>query len=137
MVGFVKPNLLGTYAEYCNRFVNPITNGQYDDSTQRDIQIMKKRSHVLHKLLRTTVQRFEATELNKYLPRKLDYVIFIRPHPVQAELYKQYIMSMRNEPMNRRLLFIHYHQLQGILTHPYSLDLKDNSVSYLIGKIFL
>lgn len=56
MVSFVKPNLLGTYNEYTNRFVHPITNGQYHDSTQHDIKIMKQRSHVLHKLLRSTVQ---------------------------------------------------------------------------------
>lgn len=56
MVDFVKPKLLGTYKEYCNRFVNPITNGQYHDSTPIDIKIMKKRSHVLHKLLSATVQ---------------------------------------------------------------------------------
>lgn len=56
MVQFVKPNLLGTYKEYLNRFVNPITNGQYTDSTPHDINIMRKRSHVLHKLLDGVVQ---------------------------------------------------------------------------------
>lgn len=39
-----------------NRFVNPITNGQYTDSTERDILIMKRRSHVLHKMLDGCVQ---------------------------------------------------------------------------------
>lgn len=56
MVQFVKPNLLGTYKEYLNRFVNPITNGQYTDSTQRDLSVMRKRAHVLHKLLDGIVQ---------------------------------------------------------------------------------
>lgn len=56
MVQFVKPNLLGKYQEYMNRFVNPITNGQYTDSTAFDIQVMKRRSHVLHKLLNGCVQ---------------------------------------------------------------------------------
>lgn len=56
MVQFVKPNLLGTYKEYLNRFVNPITNGQYTDSTPMDIHIMRRRSHVLHKLLDGVVQ---------------------------------------------------------------------------------
>lgn len=56
MVQFVKPNLLGKYVEYMNRFVNPITNGQYIDSTPRDIQVMKRRSHVLHKMLDGCVQ---------------------------------------------------------------------------------
>lgn len=56
MVQFVKPSLLGTYKEYLNRFVNPITNGQYTDSTEHDINIMRKRSHVLHKMLDGIVQ---------------------------------------------------------------------------------
>lgn len=56
MVQFVKPNLLGKYNEYLNRFVNPITNGQYTDSTDHDIRIMKRRSHVLHKMLDGAVQ---------------------------------------------------------------------------------
>lgn len=56
MVQFVKPSLLGSFREYTNRFVNPITNGQYDDSTEVDIVRMKQRSHVLHNLLGGTVQ---------------------------------------------------------------------------------
>ena len=56
MVQFVKPNLLGKYQEYMNRFVNPITNGQYTDSTEYDIQVMRRRAHVLHKLLDGCVQ---------------------------------------------------------------------------------
>lgn len=56
MVQFVKPNLLGKYNEYLNRFVNPITNGQYTDSTEQDIRVMKRRSHVLHKMLDGAVQ---------------------------------------------------------------------------------
>ena len=56
MVQFVKPNLLGKYQEYMNRFVNPITNGQYTDSTEYDIQVMRRRAHVLHKMLDGCVQ---------------------------------------------------------------------------------
>lgn len=56
MVQFVKPNLLGSYREYTNRFFNPITNGQFHDSTESDIYNMKRRIHVLHKLLEATIQ---------------------------------------------------------------------------------
>ena len=56
MVDFVKPNLLGTKKEFCNRFVNPITNGQCADSTPRDVKIMKNRAHVLHETLAGCVQ---------------------------------------------------------------------------------
>lgn len=56
MVNFVKPNLLGTEKEYKINFVNPIVNGQFEDSTAEDIMFMKKRTHVLHKILNRTVQ---------------------------------------------------------------------------------
>jgi len=51
MIQFVKPNLLGTKNEFTNRFANPIKNGQAADSTGPDVQLMKRRAHVLHKIL--------------------------------------------------------------------------------------
>lgn len=56
MVNFVKPNLLGMPKEFKNRFVNPITHGQCRDSSPYDIRTMKQRAHVLHTLLKDTVQ---------------------------------------------------------------------------------
>lgn len=88
MVQFVKPNLLGKYNEYLNRFVNPITNGQYVDSTERDIQMMKKRSHILHKLLDGSVQRRDYSVLAPYLPIKHEYVVSVQLTKLQVELYK-------------------------------------------------
>lgn len=88
MVQFVKPKLLGTYNEYMNRFVNPITNGQYTDSTPYDIQLMRKRAHVLHKLLDGCVQRRDYAVLAPFLPPKLEFVVSIRLTPLQCTLYK-------------------------------------------------
>lgn len=51
MVQFVKPNLLGNKKEFVNRFANPIRNGQAADSNDDDVQLMKRRAHVLHKML--------------------------------------------------------------------------------------
>ena len=61
MVHFVKPNLLGKLKEFTNRFMNPINNGQYHDSTIHDINLMRKRSHVLNRLLSRTMQVFTHT----------------------------------------------------------------------------
>lgn len=88
MVQFVKPNLLGKYNEYLNRFVNPITNGQYVDSTPRDIQMMKRRAHILHKLLDGCVQRRDYAVLAPYLPIKHEYVVYVQLTPMQIQLYK-------------------------------------------------
>lgn len=56
MVDFIRPNLLGSLKDFTNRFINPITNGQYSDSTPLDVALMKKRSHVLHRMLEGFVQ---------------------------------------------------------------------------------
>jgi len=56
MVNFVKPNLLGTRKEFCNRFVNPIMNGQCSDSSPNDVKLMKRRAHILHETLAGCVQ---------------------------------------------------------------------------------
>lgn len=94
MVQFVKPNLLGKYNEYLNRFVNPITNGQYTDSTETDIQMMKRRSHILHKLLDGCVQRKDYSVLAPFLPPKQEYVLYIRLTKLQIELYKVKLIEL-------------------------------------------
>lgn len=96
MVQFVKPNLLGKYNEYLNRFVNPITNGQYTDSTHHDTQMMKRRSHILHKLLDGCVQRKDYSVLSPYLPPKQEYVLYIRLTEIQVNLYKVRKKSLYN-----------------------------------------
>lgn len=87
MVNFVKPHLLGTLTEYRNRFVHPITNGQYQNSSEEDIHMMKTRSHILHKLLSGCVQRLDLTVLEQMLPTKLEYVLHIQLTPLQIDLY--------------------------------------------------
>ncbi|XP_047520987.1 transcriptional regulator ATRX homolog isoform X1 [Pieris napi] len=133
MVQFVKPNLLGKYNEYLNRFVNPITNGQYTDSTEHDIKIMKRRSHVLHKMLDGAVQRRDYGVLAPFLPPKHEYVLFITLTEVQSKLYTHYLDNYSRRPLPGKssgFLFPDFQSLQRIWTHP--LVLKYNSERYEI-----
>lgn len=88
MVDFVKPHLLGTHKEFKNRFVNPIMNGQYMNSTDQDIRIMKRRSHILHKLLDGCIHRADMSVLEPFLMPKNEYVIYVRLTTLQVNLYK-------------------------------------------------
>lgn len=115
MVQFVKPNLLGKYNEYLNRFVNPITNGQYTDSTPYDTQMMKRRSHILHKLLDGCVQRKDYSVLAPFLPPKQEYVLYVRLTKLQVDLYKVWERLVVNLigkfKMNQKI--IHYTYLNN------------------------
>lgn len=120
MVQFVKPNLLGKYNEYLNRFVNPITNGQYVDSTPKDIQMMKRRSHILHKLLDGCVQRRDYAVLAPYLPVKHEYVVYIQLTKLQIQLYN--VSSIKSMSILHIVyLYVLYHNLKllelFIITH--------------------
>ncbi|XP_044581817.1 transcriptional regulator ATRX homolog isoform X1 [Cotesia glomerata] len=124
MVQFVKPNLLGTKKEFSNRFVNPIQNGQFDDSTEYDVKLMKKRAHVLHKMLEGSVQRFDYSVLTPFLPPKQEYVISIRLTPVQVKLYQYYIDNFaRKHKGVGGSLFADFQALSRLWTHPFVVKL--------------
>lgn len=75
----------------CNRFQNPIENGQRADSTLKDVKIMKNRAHVLHKQLKGFVQRKTMSVLKDELPSKCVYVISVRLSPLQRSLYMRFL----------------------------------------------
>ncbi|XP_035434914.2 uncharacterized protein LOC118265808 isoform X2 [Spodoptera frugiperda] len=116
MVNFVKPNLLGTYAEYSNRFENPIMNGQHRDSSDEDIKLMKARTHILHKVLEGCLQRQEASVLYPYLPKKHEYTVFITLTQCQWDLYKHYLQSYAKQ--SKQSILKDFHILQKIWSHP-------------------
>ncbi|XP_068620687.1 uncharacterized protein [Battus philenor] len=115
MVNFAKPNLLGLYSEYVNRFENPIMNGQHRDSREEDIKLMKERIHILHKVLEGVLQRQEASVLYPYLPKKHEYTVFIPLTKCQCDLYKHYLQHYTK---NRHRSLIDYHILHKIWSHP-------------------
>ncbi|XP_045502315.1 uncharacterized protein LOC123699410 [Colias croceus] len=117
MVNFVKPSLLGTYAEYSNRFENPIMNGQHRDSREDDIILMKTRTHILHKVLEGCLQRQEASVLYPYLPKKYEYTVFIPLTQCQKDLYTHYLNGSATKK-GKQLVLKDFHILQKIWTHP-------------------
>ena len=131
MVDFVKPKLLGTYNEFRNRFVNPITNGQSSDSTERDVRIMKKRSFILNDLLKGCMQRLDYNVLVPFLQPKHEYVLCICLTEFQKKLYKHYLENYAKagqigsdgklEGGKKGGLFYDVQNLSRVWNHPYIL----------------
>uniref|UniRef100_A0A0P6GYP7 ATP-dependent helicase ATRX n=1 Tax=Daphnia magna TaxID=35525 RepID=A0A0P6GYP7_9CRUS len=131
MVQFVKPNLLGTITEFKNRFANPIKNGQAADSTDSDVRLMKRRAHVLHKMLEDSVQRFDYRVLTPFLPPKHEYVISIKLSELQTKMYQYYLENhVKGGPKNSSRvkaagLFADFQEFSRIWTHPKALLLAE------------
>ncbi|XP_067945444.1 transcriptional regulator ATRX-like [Watersipora subatra] len=125
MVDFVKPSLLGTASEFNNRFVHPITNGQYEDSTPFDVKLMKKRAHVLHEMLAGCVQRRDYSELTKFLPPKHEYILSIKLTELQIKLYQFYIDKIKADGKLgiKGKLFSDFQNLSRVWSHPMALEL--------------
>ncbi|CAK9817184.1 Transcriptional regulator ATRX homolog [Anthophora quadrimaculata] len=135
MVQFVKPNLLGTKKEFLNRFANPITNGQFDDSTEYDVKLMKKRAYVLHKMLKGCVQRFDYSVLTPFLPPKQEYVIFVSLAEVQMKLYRYYLENFARRTRSAGgSIFTDFQALQRIWTHPMLLRLNAEKMERMNEK---
>ena len=94
MVDFVRPNFLGTKAEFNNMFERPISNGQCVDSTPSDVRLMRFRAHVLHSLLEGLVQRRSHAILQATLPKKEEYVCLLRMTELQRALYRRYMLDL-------------------------------------------
>lgn len=145
MVNFVKPNLLGSAKEFANRFVNPIKNGQHSNSTHRDVQLMKKRAHVLFKTLDGCVQRRDYSCLTQYLPPRLEYVLKIRLTDVQCELYRAFLQTRAERGLasgddQKSTIFRDQQTLYRVWTHPFTLKMHETRearrVSLLVfGKL--
>ena len=78
MIDFVRPGLLGSAFAFQRDFVRVIENGQCEDSTPKDVRLMKQRAHVLHGLLKVCVHRADLQVLERYLPPKREYALKVR-----------------------------------------------------------
>ncbi|CAK4383629.1 unnamed protein product [Aphanomyces euteiches] len=91
MVNFARPNFLGTLPEFKNRFIDPIENGQFEDSSESDIILSRKRTFILTKELSTLVLRRDAGYLHRQLPAKHEYVLLCKLSPLQVKIYKAFL----------------------------------------------
>ncbi|OTF77548.1 hypothetical protein BLA29_003560 [Euroglyphus maynei] len=127
MVDFIKPKLLGKHERFKTRFEKPINNGQLIDSTDYEVKLMKKRIHVLTKMLKNYVHRCDYEILVPYLPPKHEYVIGVRMTSIQSRLYRYYITNVTT--ITRKNLLNDSRILMLICNHP-SLLLKYHREKY-------
>jgi len=132
MVNFVRQDILGSEVTFNNRFKNPITNGQCSDSSDGDIKLMKERVYILHKKLVGFVHRRDYSHMKMLLPTKSEFVLFCRLCPIQRELYKKYLTSLKSEPAG---LFQSYHWLNKVWNHPDSLLHYERDEEERMGEV--
>jgi len=134
MIDFIRPGLLGSASSFQRDFVRVMENGQCEDSTASEVQLMKQRAHVLHGLLRVCVHRADLKVLEQYLPPKHEYALKVRMSPLQARLYREYLCSSglasatTDSVVPQVKLFEAYTHLAKVWTHPGVLKMERSGI---------
>lgn len=93
MVDFVNPGILGSYATFKTVFEEPIIKSRQPNATRDEKELGTKRSEELTRLTSQFVLRRTAEVNNKYLPPKVETVVFCKPSSLQLSLYSSLISS--------------------------------------------
>ena len=128
MVNYARDAYLGTHAEFKNQFGDPISNGQFTNSTEDDIYLTRKSSFLLIELLKHLVLRRGQEYLVKALPPKREWILMCKLSNLQSKLYYAFLQylkkyteqEMRRNKDDQKLFTVlqAFHISMGISNHP-------------------
>ncbi|KAJ2786313.1 hypothetical protein GGI15_001623 [Coemansia interrupta] len=138
MIKFCSPDSLSTLASFRNRYVNPINNGLYADSTADDRRFSAIAMRTLQDLVKPVVDRRDAALLFSQLPRKVEYFVYCPLTDVQRALYSAYLehvvgIGTLNPGTNSGVL-AHGHMLLAICNHPMVFQQTIENNQKLLGQ---
>ena len=123
MISYVRGAVLGTRAEFKNRFSEPIANGLCRDSVPRDVQRMKKRMFVLQDLIKAFVLRRDESVLAREMG-KTEYLVTTKLQDVQRQLYGAFLADRRRSGAKVNVMSAHQpilklgnHPMTHLLVH--------------------
>ncbi|KIN05923.1 hypothetical protein OIDMADRAFT_154533, partial [Oidiodendron maius Zn] len=94
MINWVAPNYLGPALEFRAKYVEPIEEGLWHDSSASDRRRSLKMLGVLRQELAPKVHRADMSVLRNDLPPKKEFVIIVPLTELQRKLYSLYVRSM-------------------------------------------
>ena len=97
MVNFVNDGCLGSNKAFVKDFENPIMKSRQPTASEDDVEKGKEASNELVRTTSPFILRRTADILSNFLPTKTEYVLFCKPTPQQATVYR----SVVNSPMFR------------------------------------
>lgn len=94
MIQWVQPNYLGPISEFKAKYVEPIQQGLYEDSTPHERRRSLKWLGVLKEDLAPKVHRADMSALRHDLMPKTEFVITVSLTRIQMQAYTLYVQSM-------------------------------------------
>ncbi|KAM9096628.1 DNA repair and recombination protein RAD54B isoform 2-T2 [Sarcophilus harrisii] len=93
LIEFVNPGILGSLSSYRKIYEEPIIASREPSATEEEKKLGEKRAAELTRLTGLFILRRTQEVINKYLPPKIENVVFCRPGRLQIELYRKLLDS--------------------------------------------
>ncbi|XP_036914635.1 DNA repair and recombination protein RAD54B [Sturnira hondurensis] len=93
LIDFVNPGILGSLSSYRKIYEEPIIISRQPSASEEEKELGEKRAAELICLTAPFFLRRTQEIINKYLPPKIENVVFCRPGPLQMELYQRLLNS--------------------------------------------
>lgn len=94
MLDWIACGYLGDFKEFKAKYVEPIEEGLYADSTYTERRRSLVRLQVLKEILEPKVNRADITALAGHLPPKVEFVITVPLTKLQEDAYNLYVNSL-------------------------------------------
>ncbi|XP_054446030.1 DNA repair and recombination protein RAD54B [Pteronotus mesoamericanus] len=93
LIDFVNPGILGSLSSYRKIYEEPIIISRQPSASEEEKELGEKRAAELISLTGPFFLRRTQEIINKYLPPKIENVVFCRPGELQIELYQKLLNS--------------------------------------------
>ncbi|EHB16386.1 DNA repair and recombination protein RAD54B, partial [Heterocephalus glaber] len=93
LIDFVNPGVLGSLASYRKIYEEPIVMSREPSASEEEKELGERRAAELTRVTGLFILRRTQEVINKYLPPKIENVLFCRPATLQIELYKKLLNS--------------------------------------------
>ncbi|XP_075438826.1 DNA repair and recombination protein RAD54B isoform X2 [Ascaphus truei] len=93
LIEFVNPGVLGSLCTYRKIFEEPIIRYREPSATKEEKDLGEERAAELARLTGLFILRRTQEVINRFLPPKIESIVFCRPSKFQLELYRKLLNS--------------------------------------------
>uniref|UniRef100_A0A670IDJ2 RAD54 homolog B n=1 Tax=Podarcis muralis TaxID=64176 RepID=A0A670IDJ2_PODMU len=93
LIEYVNPGILGPLSTYKKVYEEPILRSREPSATKEEIELGERRAAELTRLTGLFILRRTQDVINKFLPPKLESILFCRPTALQLSLYQSLLSS--------------------------------------------
>ncbi|KAG5293385.1 SNF2 family helicase/ATPase [Histoplasma capsulatum G186AR] len=134
MIDWIAPGYLGDFIQFKAKYIEPIQEGLYADSSQWERRQSLKKLQVLKKDIDPKLNRADISVLKGSLPPKVEFVITVPLTPLQEQAYNTYVAALaaNNDNVGNPKLWDWLSILSLLCNHPgcFMEKLRDRSKGF-------